>query len=125
MTVAEEFAHSFLHKNAIENVRSIEDFEAFQNHPDWHKHDRNAKRMAAALLMPAPDVLNDCRGLYTQMIEIAGYGDPESIKKYIASTLAEKYEVSVQTMRIRLNEWPVKITEKIDQAMRDGLDFLD
>lgn len=125
MTVAEEFAHSFLHKNAIENVRSIEDFEAFQNHPEWHKHDRNAKRMAAALLMPAEYVLNDCRKLYKQMIEIVGYGDPESIKKYIANELAEKYEVSVHAMKIRLSEWPIKVTEKIGQAIQDKLDFLE
>lgn len=125
MTVAEEFAHSLLHKNAIENIRSIEDFTALQNHPEWHKHDRNAKRLAAALLMPVEYVLNDSRGLYKQMVEIAGYGAPEIVKKYIANELAEKYEVSVRAMKIRLSEWPIRVMEKIDQAVRDGLDFLD
>ena len=125
MTVAEEFAHSLLHKNAIENVRSVEDFTALQNHPEWHKHDRNAKRLAAALLMPAEYVLNDSRRLYKQMVEIAGYGSPEIIKKYIANELAEKYEVSVQAMKYRLTEWPVNVDGKVDLAMRDKLDFLD
>jgi len=125
MTVAEEFAHSLLHGNAIKEIKTVEDFKALQNHSDWHKHDRNAKRLAAALLMPVECVLADSRDLYKQMVEIADYGDPESIKKYMANVLAEKYDVSVYAMKIRLSEWPIKVTDKIDRAMKDGLNFLD
>jgi hypothetical protein len=64
MTVAEEFAHSLLHKKAIKKIKTVEDFKALQNHPDWHKHDRNAKWLAASLLMPSESMLNDSRELY-------------------------------------------------------------
>lgn len=123
MTVAEEFAHSLLHEKAIKNIRSIKDFRALHNHPDWHKHDRNAKRLAAALLMPSENILNDSRALYKELVAITGYDSSEAIKKYLANILAEKYEVSLYAMKIRLSEWPIKVTEKIDQALQNKLDF--
>lgn len=125
MTIAEEFAHILLHKDAIEKVQSIKDFKALQNHSDWGKHDRNAKSLAAALLMPWENVLNDSRMLYKEFVTVAGYGDPKAIKKYMVNKLAETYEVSPSTMEYRLGEWPIKVIEKIDQAMQDKLDFLE
>ena len=125
MTVAEEFAHSLLHKNAIDKIKTVEDFKALQNHPDWHKHDRNAKWLAASLLMPSESTLNDSRELYGQMVTIAGYKNPEVIKKYIANDLAKRYEVSPQAMKYRLEKWPIEVMDKIDRAMKNGLDFLD
>jgi len=125
MTVAEEFAHSLLHKNAIKEIKTIEDFKSLHNHSNWHKHERNAKRLAAAILMPSQNILNDSRKLYTQMITVAGYNNPEAIKKHITSFLADRYEVSIVAMRIRLNEWPIKVMDKIEDAMKDRLDFLE
>lgn len=125
MTIAEEFAHVLLHSDAIRKAKSIEDFIALQNHSDWDKHDRNAKRLAAALLMPVENVLNDSRRIYKQMVAIAGYEKPEVIKKLMASKLAESYEVSAPTMKFRLGEWPIRVTEKIDRAMQNKLEFLD
>jgi len=125
MTVAEEFAHSLLHGNAIKEIKTVEDFKALQNHPDWHKHDRNAKWLAASLLMPSESTLNDSRELYGQMVTIAGYKNPEVIKKYIANDLTKRYEVSPQAMKYRLEKWPIEVMDKIDRAMKNGLDFLD
>ena len=125
MTIAEEFAHSLLHEKVIKEIKTVEDFKALQDHQDWHTHDRNAKRLAAALLMPSQNVLDDSRELYGQMISVVGHNNPEAIKKQIASYLASRYEVSVRAMKFRLNEWPIKVMDKIDSAMNAGLDFLD
>ena len=125
MTIAEEFAHIFLHRSAIEKVKSIEDFKALQNHPNWHEHDRNAKWLAAALLMPAGHILEDSRKLYRKMVSTAGFGDPKVIRKYIRNLLADKYAVSVPAMNYRLENWPVNVVDKINRAMQDKLDFLD
>ena len=125
MTVAEEFAHILLHGKAIEKVKNIEDFKTIQNHPSWHEHDRNAKWLAAALLMPPGYILDDSRKLYKQLVSTASFGDPTAIKKYIRNLLADKYHVSVSSMEYRLANWPVNVMDKIDQAMQDKLDFLD
>jgi len=125
MTIAEELAHICLHDKAIRNVRTPEDFQTLHNHPDWHDHDRNAKRLAAALLMPAESILKDSRKLYKDMVGIAGYDDPKAVKKYMANELAGKYRVSVTPMKYRLTEWPINVNDKVDLAMREKLDFLD
>ena len=125
MTVAEELAHAILHREAIKEVKTVEDFKALHNHSDWDRHDRNAKRLAAALLIPAEHVSKDSRELYTKMVRIVGYGNPDAIKKHLANKLAEQYEVSVKPMKFRLGEWPIRVMQKIDQAMSEELDFLD
>ena len=122
MTVSEEFAHSLLHGDAI---RATTKTQELQKHPEWHIHDRNAKRLAAAILMPAENVVEDAREYYKELVEIAGFSDPSAVKKYLVKRLSEEYDVSPTTMNIRLNEWPIKIFDKIDQAMKEGLDFLD
>jgi hypothetical protein len=75
--------------------------------------------------MPAENVAKDARAYYTDLVNITGFADPDSVKKYLVKRLAEKYDVSLVTMRFRLNEWPIKVFDKIDQAMKDGLDFLE
>lgn len=125
MTIAEEFAHFLLHRKSIENVKTYEDVIALKNHLHWHKYERNAKWLAAALLMPAGHVLNDSRELYKQLVSSAGFGNPTAVKKYIRNLLADKYDVSVSAMNYRLEKWPINVMEKIDQAMWDKLDFLD
>ena len=59
------------------------------------------------------------------MVNIVGYSNPESIKKHLVNKLAERYEVSTISMKIRLGEWPMQIMEKIDRSMSEKLDFLD
>ena len=125
MTIAEEFAHSLLHGEAIKRIKTVEDFKDLQNHPDWHKHDRNAKWLAASLLMPSESILNDSRKSYRKMVIVVGYNNPEVIKKYVANDLAIRYEVSPQAMKYRLEKWPVDVIGKIDRAMKEGLNFLD
>lgn len=122
MTVAEEFAHSLLHGDAI---RAVTRTQELQKHPEWHIHDRNAKRLAAAVLIPAENVVNDAREYYKELVEIAGFSDPSAVKKYLVKRLSEEYDVSPTAMNIRLNEWPIKVFGKIDQAIKEGLDFLD
>ncbi len=125
MTIAEEFAHFLLHRKTIENVKTYEDVITLKNHPHWHKYERNAKWLAAALLMPAGHVLNDSRELYKQLVSSVGFDNPIAVKKYIRNLLADKYDVSVSAMKYRLENWPINVMDKIDQAMRDKLDFLE
>lgn len=125
MTVSEEFAHVLLHREAIEKVRTIEAFKALHNHSKWYKYERNAKWLASSILIPYEHILNDCRKLYKQMIQAVGFGNPEAIKKQIANFLAQKYEVSISSMKYRLSNWPVDAWKKIDEATKYNLEFLE
>ncbi len=125
MTVAEEFAHLILHRKAVEAVVTPEDFYELRKLPNWYEYERNAKKLAAMLLMPYEFVLEYSRQLYHKFIEQVGFGNPPAIKNFLAAKLADIFVVSLQAMTNRLDEWPIKVFDKIDQAMKGGLDFLD
>lgn len=51
-TVAEEFAHVLLHRDIMVQIRTAEDLVELHGWSGYQEIDRNAKRLAAALLMP-------------------------------------------------------------------------
>jgi len=129
MTVAEELAHFLLHKEAIQFVCHPDDFRYLQSHAKWYECERNAKRLAAAPLMPASYLIEDARKEYPKIINALPsqyqYSNPSAVKNTLVSNLAKKYEVSFQSMQIRLDEWPVRVLQKIDDAMNSQLTFLE
>jgi len=128
MTVAEELAHILLHQPAIESVNDPGDFNYLQTHPKWYEFERNAKRLAAALLMPAQYLIEDAGKMYSEIIgklpDQCKYTNSFAVRKTLTSMLAKRYEVSLQSIEYRLNEWPIQILCKIDEAMKNQLPFL-
>ncbi len=124
-TVAEEFAHIILHRSILEKVTDIETAISLLEWKGYDEIDRNAKRFAAALLMPSRQLIEDARELYPQLVGLAGFNNPDAIKARLASNLSKKYLVSAEAMRHRLGEWPIQTMKKIDDAMREKFDFLD
>lgn len=124
-TVAEELGHIRLHRKIIEQITNLDTAIELHEQSEYEIMDRNAKRFAAAILMPSEYVLQDFRELYPKLVKVAGFGDRDAIKSHMANLLSKKYQVSMETMSHRLNEWPIKVYEKIDVAMREKLDFLD
>lgn len=125
MTVAEELAHIVLHEPVIKEVVAPEDFHHLQQHKQWYEAERNAKRLAAALLMPPELLRRESNRIYGELVRTAGYRNVEIIKKYLCSHAAQLFEVSVQAMSYRLREWPMRINEKVDQAIRSRIETLD
>ncbi len=125
-TVAEEIAHFVLHKDFFENIKDVKDavnlYREIENH--WHA-DRNAKRFAAALLMPPESLRQDAPKYYKQIVERVGFGDPHAVKRKLTSLLAKQYQVSFHAMEIRLGEWPVELRAKIDNALLEHLSAID
>ncbi len=121
MTVAEELAHLILHRKAIEAVADPRDFLALQKLPNWYEYERNAKKLAAMILMPSDIILTHSRELYREFVISVGFQNPAAIKNFLTSKLADHFEVSVQAMKFRLGEWPIRVFDKIDQAMKDWI----
>ena len=124
-TVAEEFAHILLHRDIMAQTRTAEDLEELHGWSGYEVIDRNAKRLAAALLMPTITVSAQARTLYAQFVKIAGFGDPAAILAHLEERLARLHAVSASAMRHRLKEWPIRITQKIERAMRERLTVLE
>jgi len=114
-----------LHKKIIEQVTDLETAIELLNQPEYETMDRNAKRFAAAILMPSELVLRDARQLYPDLVKVAGFRNSQAVKDYMANVLGKKYGVSAEAMSHRLNEWPIRAFDKIDAAMREKLLFLD
>ncbi|MEI8189409.1 MAG: ImmA/IrrE family metallo-endopeptidase [candidate division NC10 bacterium] len=124
-TVAEEFAHILLHRDIMAQVRTTEDLEELHAWTGYSVIDRNAKRLAAALLMPTITVSVQVRTLYAQLVEVAGFGDHAAILAHLEERLARLHAVSAAAMRNRLKEWPLKITQKVDRAMKEQFTVLE
>jgi len=124
-TVAEEFAHVLLHRDIIAQVQSLKDLLALQAWKGYHEIDRSAKRLAAALLMPTITVSREARAVYPQLVKAAGFGDPAAVQAHLTERLARLHAVSATAMRHRLKEWPLRITQKVERAMRERLMSLE
>jgi hypothetical protein len=123
-TVAEEFGHVILHRELIEQVKTPADFKELQGHPKWHDMDRNAKRFAAACLMPGEHVIRYAEELYPMLVAVAGFSNIEAVQNQIISKLSRRFEVSTQSMNYRFTEFPLRLDRRIRQAMNDRLDYL-
>ena len=124
-TVAEEFAHVLLHRDIMTQIRTAEDLIALHTWSGYHEIDRNAKRLAAALLMPTITVSREARALYPQLVKAVGFGDPAAVEAHLAERLARLHGVSAAAMRHRLKEWPLRIIQKVERAMRQRFTILE
>jgi|HubBroStandDraft_4_1064222.scaffolds.fasta_scaffold85861_4 Zn-dependent peptidase ImmA (M78 family) len=121
MTVAEEIGHVILHDSIIQQVEQPEDFIELQRHEKWHYMERNAKKFAAYLLMPAQRLLVSARALYPKLVAVAGFNNPDAIVNTLAARLASDsyFRVSTQTMKFRFTEYPEKIESVVRKAIED------
>lgn len=123
-TVAEELSHITLHRNLINSVNTVKQAIRMQSDPDYKNMDRNAKRFAAALLMPYKLVVADAEKLYYKIMIRNNNNTKETILKEIIETLRKKYDVSKETMFYRLNEWPLKLVKRIIFSFKQDADEL-
>jgi IrrE N-terminal-like domain len=136
MTVAEELAHVRLHRSLIEAIQSPDDFRRLQSHSQWTEIERNAKKLAAMLLMPTQPLMAEAREVYHQIagqpqireqlaksISASKRWEPH-IKKRLAIEMAKRFEVSEMAMHYRLGEWPAEVYKHIERALETGSDVL-
>lgn len=136
MTVAEELAHIRLHRPLIESIQSPDDFRKIHNHPQWTEIERNAKKLAAMLLMPTQPLMAVARQVYHQIagqpqireqlinsISDSRRWEPH-IKKRLDIEMARRFEVSEMAIHYRLEEWPAEVYKHVERALESGSDTL-
>ncbi len=123
-TVAEELAHIVLHGKVIKQIENIETFRELQQHPRCSEIERNAKRFAAAILMPGKAVVNEVQQVYPRLVHVAGFGNVPAVQNQLASLLAKRFVVSTETMKYRLREWPMRVMDRVADAMKDKLSYI-
>ena len=124
-TLGEELGHLVLQAEHLPKANSIEEaISLYRRFNESFVLHRNARRFAAAILMPIHTLVTNTQRVYGELVSRVGTGDPEAIRKYVVSRLAQMYEVSAETMRIRLREHPHRLNERIEKALKEGLDCL-
>lgn len=116
-TVAEEIGHIILHGNVVDEITTEKEAIRLVASRDYNTMDRNARRFAAAILMPHKWIEKVAKDIYPKLVEAVGFGDAEAIKDYLAQQMAKIFEVSEQSMKYRLTEWPMNIYDRVEHAI--------
>lgn len=122
-TLAEELGHLTLHRPVLKRIRSLDQVVELQRSPAYYNvMDRNAKRFAAAVLMPPRQLRRDADELFGALR--AARLELEALTSRLVIRLAQRYVVSAMTMRFRLTEWPVEVDDAVQRAFAMGLPTL-
>lgn len=123
-SIAHEFGHVVLHSQVCSNCRTVEDAIALRRRIEnsYNFIERNANYFAGAILMPLRTLPEDTAKVYEALAKSFGY-DVNLIPDKLCSTLARRYEVSPQSMSIRLEQLNLK--RKILAALRASSPYLD
>lgn len=117
-TVAEELAHILIHRELIEQVDSADKFRQLHNQLQDAKVERNAKRLAAALLMPRESVWEAAGREYVYWVQRQGTDEREALKLMMCGSLFHTFRVSHAAMNMRLKE--LKVYDAIEDAAYKG-----
>ncbi|MCK4913112.1 MAG: ImmA/IrrE family metallo-endopeptidase [Planctomycetes bacterium] len=115
-SIAHEFGHIVLHSKLFDNCKDIDDVVSLQKRVKkaYDQIERNANFFAGAILIPQRTIFEDAAKIYEALVEDIGY-DGNLIPYKLYSTLATRYAVNVQPMKIRLEELGLK--QKIGKAL--------
>jgi len=123
-SIAHEFGHIVLHSQVCCNCRTVKDAIALRRRIEksYDFIERNANYFAGAILMPLRTLPEDAARVYEALVKNFGY-EIDLIPDKLCSTLARRYEVSLQPMSIRLKE--LNLSRKILVALRSCSPYLD
>lgn len=96
-TVAEELGHVKLHGRVLLEIEDVPAAVRLMAHEVYHEMDRNARRFAAAVLMPASVVRAAARRLYPGLVDEFGFDVPEALLGQLAQALSLKFRGSMMT----------------------------
>ncbi len=123
-SIAHELGHIVLHPKVCGSCHTIEDSIVLRNRitKAYSYIERNANYFAGAILMPRRNLPEDAAKLYEGLVRLYGYAG-NLIPSKLCSRLAERYNVNLQPMEIRLRE--LNLQKKILFALRSNCPFLD
>jgi hypothetical protein len=117
-TVAEELAHVHLHRPVITQIDGPSGFQQLHNEIYQTRVERNAKRFAAALLMPPDKLRQEAGTVYRQLVQRIGTDHPDPIRKWLRAQMAQKFKVTEWAMDHRLKEMGVYL--RVQDALQRG-----
>lgn len=123
-SIAHELGHVVLHAQVCAKCCTIGDSIALRNRitKSYSLIERNANYFAGAILIPQRNIVNDTAKMYEFLVKEGNYDTKVDLNQFCA-TLARRYEVNPQPMRIRLEQ--LGLTKKIQRALLYKSPYLD
>jgi hypothetical protein len=123
-SIAHEFGHLILHSAIFENCKTIDDAVCLNSKikKSYNIIEGQANYFASVLLMPQSRIVEDTAKIYEFMIKNGNYNTKIDINE-LCSTLARRYEVNMEPMKIRLKE--LNLVKKIQTALLYKSPYLD
>jgi Zn-dependent peptidase ImmA (M78 family) len=124
-SVAHEIGHVVLHPKLYSGCSTIDDSIALSKRikKSYKKIEREANYFAGAILIPRQTIFDDTQKIYKGILGgYAGDLEWENIIPMLCAALANRYQVSVKTMQIRLNQ--LRIDSRLLYAITNRLNFI-
>ena len=124
-TLGEELGHHVLHSKFLPRCNDTGSaIKLYRELEGWWVLERNARRFAAAVLMPMETLVPNAERAYARIARSVSFKNEEMMLKYMAVALADDYDVSSSAMGYRLQEYPARLADRVRDAIKEGLDFL-
>jgi hypothetical protein len=124
-TLGEELGHYVLHSCHLRRVATIaEGIRQYRSIENWHRVDRNARRFAAAILMPLVMLVPDIERAYRACVRTTGFDDAGKIRKFLVDYVADAYEVSKEAADYRFRENRGYLDRRIAKGIEQRLEWL-
>lgn len=123
-SIAHEFGHIMLHSHVCSDCLTIKDSIALSKRIKkvYGFIERSANYFAGAILIPRRTFPEDTAKIYEALVKDIGY-NTTLIPDKVCSTLAQRYVVNIEPMRIRLKE--LNLQTKITSALLSNSPYLD
>ena len=116
--LCEEFAHIVIHPSLFLHVNSEQDFVALQRHPQWHKHEEDARRFGDAVAMPRDLIASECERIYPSIVDEYGFEDTLSVFSLLIGKLAVRFRVHNSDVRRRLQQKQVGMEDRVLSSLQ-------
>jgi len=121
-TIAEEVGHYVLHFRHLSKATSLEDaIRLYLSIENWKAAEANARRFAAALLLPMQSVERQAAGIYAGLRDGPGALSGQELIDRLVALLVKIFNVSPEAVRYRLTEYPARLMDRIQTALKEGL----
>ncbi len=124
-SVAHELGHVVLHPRLYSGCVTIDDSVALSNRirKSYRQIEREANYFAGAILVPRQTIFDDTQQLYKGILDgYAGDIGWENVISMLHSALANRYQVGVEPMQIRLSQLSIK--PRLMEAITSRLNFI-
>jgi len=134
-TLAQEVSHFLLHRQLLDSIRTVDDANRFRESLTEEKYrylESDANQCAGAILMPQHAfrvaAIESYERWCRKVLQQTGVSLPASAKflqDRVVTDLASQFDVNPRPARIRLQNYPIKLYQRIADSAAKGVPYIE